>query len=327
MLKIGVIGTGSMGRNHARVCSDIENIELAGIADVDKEAVKKFSGKFDTKGFLNYKDLISEIDAAIIATPTSSHYEIAMELLKNGKHVLVEKPICDTVKNATVLTQKSEKEGLVLATGHIERHNPIVKFIKDSMSSNNFGELITLASKRVSNFPGRIKDVGVIFDFGIHDIDVMRYLSGEVKSVFAKAGRFNKNIEHEDYANIVLTFENGTCGIIEVNWLTPVKIRKLFLTCSEKFVEADYINQSVTISSSSFNKIDETNLFHIPIQYNINQVALQKKEPLRNEIEDFIRAIENNKKPLSNGEDGLKALKIAEAAEISYKNGKEVKIT
>ena len=326
MLKIGVIGTGSMGKNHARVCSDIENIELTGIADIDKAAVKKFAEKFDTKAFFNYKDLMSEIDAAIIATPTSSHYDIAMDLLNNGKHVLVEKPICDTVKNATALTKKSEKEGLVLATGHIERHNPIVKFIKDSMISNSFGELITLASKRVSNLPGRIKDVGVIFDFGIHDIDVMRYLSGEVKSVYAKAGRFNKNIEHEDYANIVLTFENGKCGIIEVNWLTPVKIRKLFLTCSEKFVEADYINQSVTISSSSFNKIDEMNLFHIPIQYNTNQIALQKKEPLRNEIEDFVKAIQTNKKPLSNGEDGLMALKIAESAEISYRNGEEVKI-
>jgi len=174
--------------------------------------------------------------------------------------------------------------------------------------------------------PGRIRDVGVIFDFGIHDIDVMRYLAGDVKSVYAKAGRFNKKIEHEDYGTIVLTFENGICGIVEVNWLTPVKIRKLNLTCSEKFVEADYINQSATISTSSFNEVDEGDLFHIPIQHNINHVALQKREPLRNEIEDFIQAIQHNKKPLATGEDGLIAIKIAEAATASYKNNEEVKI-
>ncbi len=326
MLKIGVIGTGSMGKNHARVCSDIENVKLAGIADPNKATVKKFAERFDTKAFFDYKDLLPEIDAAIVATPTTTHHKITMDLLNNGKHALVEKPICNSIKNAMELTKLSEKEDLVLAIGHIERHNPIVKFVKDAMQSNKFGELITLASKRVSNFPGRIRDVGVIFDFGIHDIDVMRFLAGEVKSVYAKAGRFNKKIEHEDYASIVLTFEDGTCGIVEVNWLTPVKIRKLFLTCSEKFVEADYINQSATISSSSFNQIDEMNLFHIPIQYNINQIALQKKEPLKNEIEDFIQAIKNNTKPLATGEDGLIALKIAEAATISYKNGEEVKI-
>jgi len=187
--------------------------------------------------------------------------------------------------------------------------------------------LITLTSKRVSVFTGRISDVGVIYDSGIHDIDVMRYLAGEVTSVYARAGNFNKKITHEDYANIVLNFKNGVCGVIEVNWLTPVKIRKLFLTCSEFFVEVDYIDQSVTMSSSSFNKIDEMNLFNIPIQYNINSISLEKKEPLRNEIIDFIKAVEHKSKPLVTGEDGLQALKIAEAARLSYRTGEEVKIS
>jgi len=155
----------------------------------------------------------------------------------------------------------------------------------------------------------------------------MRYLVGEVESVYAKAGKFTKNIHHEDHANIMLNFNNKLCGIAEINWLTPMKIRKLFLTCSESFVEADYINQSVTISSSSFKQIDEMDLFHIPIQNNINQVALKKREPLKNEIEDFIYAIEKNKPPLATGEDGLMAIKIARAATKSYKKGIEVKIT
>jgi UDP-N-acetylglucosamine 3-dehydrogenase len=249
-----------------------------------------------------------------------------MELFHHGKHVLIEKPLADTVKNAAELVKTAEKGNLVLAVGHIERHNPIVHFVKEGIQKNQFGELIALASKRVSNFPGRIKDVGVIFDFGVHDIDVMRYLAGDIRSVYARAGQFTKNIDHEDHANIVVNFESGLCGTIEVNWLTPMKIRKLFLTCSESFVEADYISQSAVISSSSFKQVNEMNLYQVPIQYNVNHVALEKKEPLHNEIADFVEAITNQRKPLASGDDGVKALKIAAAATESYKKGREVKI-
>lgn len=326
MLRIGVIGLGSMGKNHARVCSELNTVHLAGVSDIDPIVVKTIADCFNTKSFSNYREMIKNIDAVIIATPTITHYKIAMDMLNHGKHVLLEKPICENVKKAEEIVKKAKKEDMILAVGHIERHNPVVRFVKDSMGSNKLGELISVTSKRVSSFPGRIRDVGVVFDFGIHDIDVMRYLVGDVKSVYARAGNFNKNISHEDHANIVMNFENGVCGVIEVNWLTPVKIRKLFLTCSEYFVEVDYINQSVIMSSSTFSKFDEMNLFNVPIQYNINTISLEKKEPLRNEILDFSQAVERLAKPLVTGEDGLQALKIAEAASQSYKTGKEVKL-
>jgi UDP-N-acetylglucosamine 3-dehydrogenase len=154
----------------------------------------------------------------------------------------------------------------------------------------------------------------------------MRLLAGEIRSVYAKAGRYNPNIKHEDYANIILNFENGKCGVLEINWLTPVKIRRLCLTCSKNLVEADYIDQSVTISSSTFKKIDELNLYHSQIDYNVNRISLEKREPLKNEIEDFINAVKNNKMPFATGKDGLITLKICEAAKESYKKGGEVKI-
>lgn len=326
MLKIGVIGTGSMGKNHVRVCSELENVELIGISDVDKTTAKKIAEKFDTKVSFDYKELLPEIDAGIIATPTFTHHKITMDLLNKGKHVLVEKPICDGVEKAKELIKKAQREDLVLAVGHIERHNPAVKFVKDALDKKRLGELITITSKRVSNLPGRIRDVGVIFDFGVHDIDVMRFLAGEAESIYARAGKFNRNIDYEDHAIIILNFENGISGIVEVNWLTPMKIRKLFLTCSKNSVEVDYMNQSVIISSSTFREIDEIDLFHIPIEYNINQIALEKREPLKNEIEDFVDAVRDNKKPLATGEDGLMALKIAEAAIESYKKGEVVRI-
>lgn len=326
MLRIGVIGTGSMGKNHARVCSELEKVELIGIADSNLETAKKVAEKFDAKAYTNYQELLYEVDAAIVATPTVTHYDIAMDFLNKGKHVLLEKPICESVQKAEMILKKAEETGLILAVGHIERHNPAVNFVKDSMENKRFGELITIASKRVSNLPGRIRDVGVIFDFGVHDIDVMRYLAGNVKSVYAKAGRFNENIDNEDHANIVLNFENNICGIVEVNWLTPTKIRKLFLTCSKNFVEADYMNQTVTISSSSFKQIDEMDLYRVPIEYNTNQIALEKREPLKNEIVDFIDSINKKRQPLANAVDGVMALKIVEAATKSYKIGEEVKI-
>jgi UDP-N-acetylglucosamine 3-dehydrogenase len=326
MIKIGVIGTGTMGKNHARVCAELPNIELVGIADTNNETVKMISKRFDINGFTDYQELLPKTDAVIIATPTSTHFDIAMKAMDLGKHVLVEKPICRNIEKAEKIIKKAESEGLKIAIGHIERHNPAVGFVKNGLNNNSFGSLVHLSSKRVSSFPGRIRDVGVIFDFGVHDIDVMRYLAGEVESVYASAGCFNKKIDFEDHATIMLNFENNLSGTLEVNWLTPVKIRRLQLTCSEKFVEIDYIKQFIEISSSSYYKVDEMNLYNVPINFEKNNVSLQKKEPLKNEISDFIDSIENNKEPLVTGYDGMMAIKIAEAAVDSFRKKERVKI-
>jgi UDP-N-acetylglucosamine 3-dehydrogenase len=325
-LKIGVIGTGAMGKNHARVCAELHSVNLVGIADKDENTVNTIANRFDVSGFTDYKELLSLVDAVIIATPTVTHFDIANDAIDAGKHILVEKPVCDTVEKGKMLISKADNAGVVFAVGHIERHNPVVSFVKNALEAAKYGELVTLSSKRVSNFPGRIRDVGVIFDFGVHDIDVMRYIAGEVKSVYAQAGRFNKQIEYEDHATIVLNFENDLCGVIEVNWLTPMKIRKLSLTCDKSFVEADFINQSVQTSSSSFEDVDDANLFNIPLQNKISTMDLQKKEPLKNEISDFAEAITKNKKPLVTGYDGLMAVKIAEAAVKSSETGEVIKI-
>jgi UDP-N-acetylglucosamine 3-dehydrogenase len=238
----------------------------------------------------------------------------------------VEKPICNTIKNAEDMVKKADDENLVLATGHIERHNPAVAFVKEGIQKKRFGDIICVSSKRVSNLPGRIRDVGVILDFGIHDIDVMRFLSGEVVSVYAKAGVYTKKIKYEDHATILLNFENDVCGVVEVNWLTPIKIRKIFLTCSEQFVEMDYIDQSVTVSSSCFKAVDEMDLYHVPLQFTSSHIGLERKEPLKNEIQDFIHAVQTGTKPLASGYDGLMALRIAHGALQSFKTGDVIRL-
>jgi UDP-N-acetylglucosamine 3-dehydrogenase len=324
MLQVGVVGLGSMGQNHVRVYSEVAS--LVAIADSDDKMLEKVSKRFNVKGYQNYQDLIEneDLDAVSISTPTSTHFEIASAFIEAKKHVLVEKPMCGNVEKANELVKSAKNNNVIIAAGFIERHNPVVGLTKSLIEKKQFGNVISISSRRVSSFPARIKDVGVIFDLGIHDIDVIRYLLGSnVKSVFALAGKTGDS-EFEDHANIFLEFENHVLAVIEVNWLTPMKVRKVSLTCSKNFVEMDYINQNLQVSSSTIKKIDSGNLYRIPQEYAERKIELERKEPLKNELSDFLEAVEYNKRPLVSGEEGLRTLEIAHAAMLSVKEGKRV---
>ncbi len=324
MLKVGVIGVGSMGQNHARIYSEIAG--LAGVADMDRNIAKKVGERYNTKCYTDYKRLLKNVDAVSIAVPTVLHYKVAMDAIRTGKHVLLEKPICGSVIDAEKLIQRADEQGVVLAVGHIERHNPVVRFAKEALKKKRFGNVISIAARRVSSFPSRIKDVGVILDMGIHDIDVIRYLAdSEIKTVYALAGSTG-NVKFDDHANILLSFNNNISGFVEINWLTPMKVRTLSLTCSKNFVEADYMKQSVKVSSSKLVDYNVRDLFKTSFQFDERELFLKKEEPLKNEITDFLNAVKKKTKPLVTGEDGLTALKIAEAAIKSYKKGKVIKI-
>ncbi len=322
-MKIGVIGVGSMGQNHARVLSDMGH--LIGVADPNVKVGASVSNRFNVSYFIQHQDLIKEMpDGIVIAAPTQMHGEIANEALEAGIHVLVEKPICSTSKEAEKLVEKAEQLGLILSVGHIERYNPVVSFVKNSLDRGEYGQLITATSRRVSSLPNRVKDVGVVMDLGIHDIDIMRYIIGSpVKSIYSSGGR-ERHESFEDHANILINFENGVNGFIEVNWLTPMKVRKLALTCVKNFVELDYTGQSLTISSSTLMSFDPFNLYQVPFEYDIREVSLQKKEPLRLELEDFIGSIKEKRSSLVTGRDALETLKVAEAAIMSQKEEKVV---
>jgi len=330
MINVGVIGIGSMGQNHVRVLSEIAN--LIGVSDMNPEATKNISEKYNTKGFNDYKELLDmdSVQAVSIATPTGAHFEVGMAAINAGKHVLMEKPFTSTLEQGEKLIQAAKEQNVILAVGQIERHNPVVRLTKDMLNGDNFGELISLSSRRVSSFPARIKDVGVIYDLGIHDIDVMRYLVGtKVKSIYSLAGitHSENNKELEDHANILLEFEgekSNIPGFIEVNWLTPMKVRKVSLTCSKNFVEFDYISQSMEVSSSAIMDYDISNLYQLPQKYEIRKISIKQEEPLKNELLDFLNAIKTSKPPLVSGEEGLETLKVAEAAVESYKKKQKI---
>ena len=178
-MKVAVIGAGVMGKNHARVLSTLNS--LAGVVDADFELAKRVASKYGVKAS---RDLSSfDFDAAVIATPTVTHYELAKKVIAMGKHALVEKPFTHDLDKAQELIDLAKDMGVILAVGHIERFNPIVGFFKNM---NNQKELITINAKRVSGFPSRIRDVGVILDLGVHDIDVFRYIVGEIVEVYAR---------------------------------------------------------------------------------------------------------------------------------------------
>ena len=319
-MRVGVIGVGSMGQNHARILADMG--VLAGVSDISPEAAKKVGGKYSVESCTDHESLLKkDMDAVVIVTPTSTHKKVASDALNAGKHVLLEKPMTGRSSDLTELVGLAEKQHLVLAGGFVERHNPVVDFAKKGIQSGEYGELITAASRRVSSLPSRIKDVGVVMDLGIHDIDVIQHVvDQEARSVYALGGVGN-GIPFEDHANILIDFDKGATGFVEVNWLTPMKVRKLALTCSKNFVEVDYMDQSALVCSSSFKPFESGNLFNVPIEVDLRRIALRKEEPLRRELTDFISAVEKGGRPLVPGESAVKTLKIAEAALRSVKSG------
>ncbi len=326
MTKMLVVGTGSMGWNHVRVCSELGF--LAGVCDNDSESSKTVGEEFGVPYFTSVEEAIEDCrpDGVIIATPTSSHHQIALSALTLGAHVLVEKPITNDCATGREIIDKSEKLGLICGVGHIERFNPVIKRCKKMIDDGELGEVITISSRRVSNFPGRIRDVGVILDLGIHDIDNSIFLMGcKPVSVFCSGGTHNE-IEYEDHVTIMILFENGKSAVIEVNWITPLKVRKISLTCEKAFAELDYMDQTITVSSSKYIDPDDKSQYPARIEFETRNLPVIKNEPLKLEIEDFISAMNGEKEIGVSGKDGLLALKVARAAEESLSKGEVINI-
>ncbi len=323
LVRVGVIGVGSMGQAHVRVFSEIA--DLVGVADPDHKVGMAVADRFSTSYFPDHRALLKEnLEAVSVCAPTHLHYPIASDVVGAGINVLVEKPMCGAVHDAQRLTAAARKANVTMAVGHIERHNPVVDHAKRSLEAGEYGDLITASARRVSSFPDRVRDVGVIQDLGIHEFSVLRYLVGApVKSVFSVGGQ-EKHATFEDHATILLQYGNGVTGVVEVNWLTPMKVRRLALTCSKNFVELDYQAQSVTISSAALLPYDPANLYLAPFEYDVRQVLLKKEEPLRRELLDFLDAIKQRRDPKVTGEEAVETLAVVDAAVRSHRSGQVV---
>jgi UDP-N-acetylglucosamine 3-dehydrogenase len=246
-----------------------------------------------------------QIEAVNVCTWSTILAKEAKKALDAGKHVLVEKPMATTPQQAKKLVQTAQENGLHLTVGFLMRFIPGLQLIRQSVENKKIGELVCVTAKRVSQWPERIGDVGVVKDTAIHDIDVMRFISNQDPvSVYAKMGSMRIK-KFEDYAHIMLTYKNGESAFIESNWLTPYKTRMLTVTGSEAIMRLDYITQDLWIEQKSENV----------------QPRLPFQEPLKAELQHFVDCIEDKREPIITGEDGVKALEIASAAmQSSAKN-------
>jgi UDP-N-acetylglucosamine 3-dehydrogenase len=298
-LNVAVIGCGFWGKNHARIYNDSEIASLLAVADVNEKSACALGEKYhvdhykDTSKIFNRND----IEAVSICTPTITHADIAIEAMDSGKHVLVEKPMTNTVTEAKSLISKAEKADVHLSVGFVERFNPGVIEALRLVSEGEIGEVILARAHRVSRYPLRISDVGVVKDLSIHDADIVRQLfNSEPESVYATAGSIVHSFE--DYANIILRFPENRSAFIESNWLTPRKIRRLILTGSEGLINVEFITQEIMVENNQRRY----------------QPFLQSREPLTLELESFVKSVLEDTTPQVTGYDGLQALRICEAA-------------
>jgi len=303
-LKVVQIGTGGWGKNHARILSQLG--VLCAICDIDKEKSEEFGKKYSVNSYDSIDSLLNseEFDVAFVCTPTSTHSSIASQLIQSHKHVFVEKPLTYLSEEGEDLLELANKNKIILSCGYIERFNPAVGVVKDFVKSKKYGELVMLEFHRENRMPLHIKDVGIIYDTSVHDIDTAMWLFDETPEViFAKAGKIKH--EHEDFASIMLGFKDNKVAIISSNWITPTKVRRFDAVCTDGIISSDFLTQEIIVETK-----DST-----------EKPKHEKQEPLLLEIQNFLGAIDGKNELIVKPEHAVNVTKIAEAALLSSQKG------
>ena len=303
-MNIVQIGTGGWGKNHTRILSQLG--VLVAVCDVNKARSKEYGEKYSVNHYDSLDDLISseKFEAAFVVTPTSTHTTIATKLIEAKKHVFVEKPMTYDSSEGEKLKELAQKNKVILTCGYIERFNPAVGIVKNYVKQKKYGELVMLEFHRENRMPLHIKDVGIIYDTSVHDIDTANWLFDEMPYVvFARSGKINH--EYEDFASIMLGYKDNKTAIIFSNWITPKKVRTFSAVCTDAVIVSDFISQEIKVG-----KKDET---EIPRN--------EHKEPLLLEIQNFIGAIDGKNELIVEPQQAVNVTKIAEAALLSSQKG------
>jgi UDP-N-acetylglucosamine 3-dehydrogenase len=315
-LKVAVIGAGSMGMNHLRVLRDFseELVQFVGVAEASEQILRQAMSRFHAAGYTDYRRMVEETcpDLVAIVVPTHLHFEVAAYLLDRGIHVLIEKPMTSTIEEATTLIELARLRGAKIAVGHIERFNPAIIELKRRLVAGKLGKLFHMHARRLGPFPPRIRDVGVTLDLATHDVDIMRYLGdAEVERVYAETRR-HVHTTHEDLLLGVLRFTNDAIGMLDVNWLTPTKVRELTVTGEKGMFHVNYLTQDIHFYANDYTPTswDELSRLKGVSEGTMTRLKVQKAEPLRLEYEDVMAALRNDTLPTVTGEDGLAALRV-----------------
>ncbi len=303
-MKIVQIGIGGWGKNHTRILSQM-NI-LVAVCDADSVKSEEYGGEYSINHYDTLDKLLisEEFDAAFVTTPTSTHTKITRKLLQAKKHVFVEKPMTYKSEEGEELAKIAEKNKVILTCGYIERFNPAVETVKKMVRERKYGELVMLEFHRENRIPLHIKDVGIIYDTSVHDIDTANWLFEDMPQViFARAGKIKH--DHEDYASIMLGYKNDKIAIISSNWITPNKVRKFNAICTDATISSDFITQEIIVEKNDKSEI----------------IKNEKQEPLMLEIQSFLGAIEGKNEQIIKAQEAVNVTKIAEAALLSSQKG------
>ncbi len=295
-IRVGVVGIGSMGRNHARVCAELPQIELVGLVDLDEARVAPLAEQYGTKYYQDYKSLYGKIDGVVIVSPTPLHYQIAQDFLNHGVHVLVEKPITVEVEQAKKLVALAKEKNLILQVGHLERFNPAIVKLRQMVSTP-----VLVECHRLSGPTTRNLDVGIIWDLMIHDFDILLSL---YKSPAVEIHAMGTSIysSFEDVAHVQIRFACGAIASLVASRNSGERKRCLKITeNSGRVFSLDFINQTLSVSRPGPDGRPLDPEF----------IDIEKEEPLRLELSNFADCVANRKEPVVSGEDGERALELA----------------
>ena len=292
-IKVGVVGTGSIGKNHARIMSELSGVEFSAIYDADPATAAEIGGRLGVRAVSSLEEFASLVDAATIATPTPTHFPIAKFLLEKGKHCLVEKPITENTKDATELADLAQSAGLVLQVGHIERFNPILSALEERLTCPQFIE-----AHRLSPYPNRSIEIGVVLDLMIHDLEIVLHLvRSPVKYVDAVGIAVLSR--GEDIANARIRFENGCVANLTASRISPEKMRKIRVFQKDAYLSLDYQSQTGEIHRLTGGQIIR------------ETVEIEKDEPLKRELAAFVECARAGAQPKVTGHQGAAALELA----------------
>ena len=291
--RVGVVGVGHIGKNHARLYSELAGAQFTSIYDSDRGVAEKQGAEFGVKAASSLEEFAEQVDAASIATPTNTHFEIAGELLRRGKHLLVEKPITDNTAHASELAELAAERGLVLQVGHVERFNPVLSALEKRLTNPRFIE-----AHRLSPYPNRSTDIGVVLDLMIHDLEIILHL---VRSPVENVDAVGVPVlsRGEDIANARIRFENGSVANITSSRISPERMRKIRVFQEDVYLSLDYQNQSGEMYRRTSKGLER------------EEVEIEREEPLRRELAAFIECAATGRAPKVSGFQAAAALELA----------------
>lgn len=293
-LKVGVVGVGHLGSIHARIFNELDSVDLVGVFDIDYNRAVEIARKFSTRAFRTLQELLRNVDAVSCVVPTEKHFEVGYHIIKEGKHLFLEKPMARTLEEAEELNNMAKAKGLKLQIGHVERFNPAFIAVKEYINMPMFAEV-----HRLSTFNPRGTDVDVILDLMIHDLDIILYFMGELP-VKVEAVGVPVITDKIDIANARLEFRNGAIANVTASRVSVKKVRKMRFFQKDAYIAINYLDKSVEM----FRKFDDVILPFFP------EVDITI-EPLKLELELFVKSVLEDKVPPVTGEDGLRALTLA----------------